>query len=166
MLEAGADINARSAGSHTRGMTLLQVAIWYEWGLESVQLLIGAGANIEARDGRGNTALIYACQTSLDSNVEVVELLLHAGTEVDAAGARGMTPLMRARHARHNVGGAQVVLKASANVNARTYWADTVDARHATASRTSESGPAAGGGWCGRECYPQIWRNRIIECCL
>ena len=157
LLEAGADINARSAGSHTHGMTLLQAAIWHEWGLESVRLLIGAGANVEARDGRGNTALIYACQTILDSNVEVVESSLHAGAKVDAAGARGMTPLMHAAMHDTTLEVLKTLLKASANVNARRRTGvDTVDARHATASRTSESGPAAGGGWCGRECYPQL----------
>ena len=88
LLKAGADINARSEASHTRGMTLLQTAVFHRWGSDCVQLLIDAGAKVEARDDVGNTALIYACQNGPDPQVDVVELLVKGGAKVNSRGAR------------------------------------------------------------------------------
>ena len=78
LLQAGADIDARSEGSHTRGMTILQTAVWHRWGDDCIRLLIEAGASLEARDDVGNTALVYACQSGPEPHLEVVGSLLVA----------------------------------------------------------------------------------------
>ena len=62
LIAAGANIEAKSRGKYTKGMTMLQVAVWYGWTAEAVELLIEAGANVNAKDSRGNTALIHATQ--------------------------------------------------------------------------------------------------------
>ncbi len=89
LLRAGADINARSEGSHTRGMTLLQTAVWHRWGDDCVRLLIDAGASLEACDGIGNTALVYACQSGPESQLEVVASLVSGGAQVNCPRSKG-----------------------------------------------------------------------------
>ncbi|MHB0961238.1 MAG: ankyrin repeat domain-containing protein [Pirellulaceae bacterium] len=121
LLQAGADINARADGSHTRGMTLLQTAVWHRWGEDCVRLLIEAGAHLEARDGIGNTALVYACQSGPDSQLEVVESLLNSGAQVNARGAKGMTPLMHAAMQDHALQVLEALLRASADVNCQDH---------------------------------------------
>ncbi len=119
LLQSGANINARTSDSRAFGRTLLQMAVWHEWGMESDRFLIAAGADIEARDRHGDTALTLACQSDLGSHQPVVSLLLRAGANVNARGAKGMTPLMCA--ALHDESGQVVktLLAASADVAAR-----------------------------------------------
>lgn len=96
LLASGANIDARSHGSHTKDMTMLIVAVWYRWDRDSVQLLIDSGADVNAKDGRGNTALIYATEARPSINLAVTEMLVKAGADVNAKGEGGMTPLMHA----------------------------------------------------------------------
>ncbi len=96
LLASGANIDARSRGSHTDGMTMLILAVWHRWGRESVQLLIDAGADVNARDERGNTALIYAAEARPAINLAVTEMLVKAGADVNIKGEDGMTALMYA----------------------------------------------------------------------
>ncbi len=134
LLQTGADINARASDSRAHGRTLLQMAIGYEWGLESIQILLASGADLAARDRLGNTALTLACQSDLGPDRAVVELLIRAGANVNAHGARGMTPLMCA--ALHDASGQllQLLLAASADVAARDRMGWTA-LMHATRKR-------------------------------
>lgn len=95
LLKAGANVEARSSRSHTKGMTILQVAAWHGWSEKAIELLIGAHADVNAKDQRGNTALIYATQ-NLVVNAPVIELLIRSGADVNAKGEKGMTALMHA----------------------------------------------------------------------
>ena len=96
LLASGANIDARSRGSHTDGMTMLILAVWHRWGRESVQLLIDSGADVNAKDERGNTALIYATEARPAINLAVTEMLVKAGADVNTTGEDGMTALMYA----------------------------------------------------------------------
>ncbi|HME59147.1 MAG TPA: ankyrin repeat domain-containing protein [Terracidiphilus sp.] len=58
-----------------------------------VQQLLDKGANIEARDGYGETVLIRAAEFG---GAEVVKLLLDKGANIDARGKYGDTALIRA----------------------------------------------------------------------
>ena len=59
--------------------------------LEMVQLLLENGANIEARDQRGETALMMAIRKD---DLEMVQLLLEHGANIEARDQRGETALM------------------------------------------------------------------------
>ena len=118
LIKSGADVNARSTASHTKGMTILHVAVWYKWDLEAVQLLLDAEADVNAEDARQNSALIYAMESTPAIQLPLVELLIRAGANVNDPGAKGMTPLMHA--AMHD--GAEAVtmlLAAGADVSAK-----------------------------------------------
>ena len=58
-----------------------------------LRLLLDAGADVDARDGWGRTALTYAAAVG---NAAAVRVLLSAGATPDAADAAGTTPLMAA----------------------------------------------------------------------
>lgn len=65
------------------------------WGhLEIVKYLRERGANIEARDDFGNTALI---QASFKGRFEVVKYLIEKGANIDKKNTNGETALTLAR---------------------------------------------------------------------
>lgn len=119
LMAAGADINAHAEASHTRGMTILETAVWHRWGDDCILLLIAAGADLEARDQGGNTALIYACQGGIDPQLDVLASLMKNGAQVNVRGARGMTPLMHAAMQDRAMPVVEVLLNASADVHAQ-----------------------------------------------
>jgi ankyrin repeat protein len=90
LLERGADPNGKPGFPH-----LCLVA---EMGREDlVEQFLGAGADVEARDNDGNTALILAAKSGV---VAAVRRLLDAGAERHAKNAEGSTAETAARKAR------------------------------------------------------------------
>lgn len=76
-----------------------------------MQFLLGHGANPNARNGKGETALVLATNFGY---VEGVELLISVGAKVDESGSTGETPLITAVHNR-NIGLMRILLQAGAN---------------------------------------------------
>ena len=79
-------MNARELGD---GATPLIVATQRAH-LPMVRLLLGRGANVNAKDDRGQTALMYV------SNDEIARLLIQRGADINLKGDEGMTMLLRA----------------------------------------------------------------------
>ena len=99
-----------------KGWTPLHVAAFWEK-LETVEALITAGANMEAKDNYGYTPLHWA---AFKGHTDIVQALLTAGADVNATinngWAKGQTPLMRAAsYGRTEI--VQVLLEAGADVN-------------------------------------------------
>jgi len=81
------DVNRKDS----MGQTPLMLAAG-EWGnRDFVRLLCAVGADRNARDNRGRTALSYAAG---DGHPEIVEFLLQAGVDMNAPDNEGTTPLM------------------------------------------------------------------------
>lgn len=84
-LARGIDVNQTAGGTKP-----LMLAIEYEKE-STVELLLKCGAQIEAMDGNGNTALINAAR---NSRGKILKRLLQAGANVDACNNHGVTSLM------------------------------------------------------------------------
>ena len=109
LLEKGSPslINTRD---QTSGQTALHI-VTQRRDLTWMAFLIGQGANVNVRDGKGQTPLVIAANFSF---VEGVELLIKAGAKVDESSNTGETPLITAVHNR-NIGLMRLLLKAGAN---------------------------------------------------
>ena len=87
LLKAGADIN--TADPLYKNQTPLILAAW--WGrTEIVNELINAGANIDARDDDGNSALLGA---SFRADLGLIKSLVAAGAEINTYNKKKETPL-------------------------------------------------------------------------
>jgi ankyrin repeat protein len=73
LLDAGADINAKSAEGYTPLMTACNTGR-----TEVVQLLISRGANLNLRDENGHTAMGWAAH---EGHIDLVRLLQQAGAK-------------------------------------------------------------------------------------
>lgn len=60
---------------------------------ERIESILKRGADVDARDGQGMTALMYAAKAG---NRENVKVLLDNGADVNARDSEGVTPLMDA----------------------------------------------------------------------
>jgi ankyrin repeat protein len=76
-----------------------------------MQFLIGKGANVNARNAKGETPLVIACNLNF---IEGVELLIQFGAKVDEPSSTGETPLIASVHNR-NVPLMRILLKAGAD---------------------------------------------------
>ncbi|WP_296679723.1 ankyrin repeat domain-containing protein [Novosphingobium sp.] len=100
-------INTRDV---TTGETALHI-VTQRRDLTWMQYLIGKGANVNARDVKGQTPLVVASNFSF---VEGVDLLVSHGAKVDETNNAGETPLITAVHNR-NIALVRILLKAGAN---------------------------------------------------
>jgi ankyrin repeat protein len=70
---------------------------------ENIRTLLDHGADVNASNGFGNTALMLAAEKG---HAEAVALLLQRGADVDATNNRGRTALqMAAKHGRAGIAG-------------------------------------------------------------
>lgn len=87
--------------------------------VERVRELLAAGADCDARDGEGATALMLAAYAG---NLAMVKTLIEAGADVNARGEGGWGALMKAAHNAELDRGfadvAQALIDAGANVEA------------------------------------------------
>jgi hypothetical protein len=90
LLDAGADVNARSA---TLNDTALARAAQNGNG-PTVRVLLAAGAHLDDRDGAGWTPLFNA---ALKGDPEIVEALISAGADLNARSSTGWTALKEAQ---------------------------------------------------------------------
>ena len=91
--------------------------------LQEVENAIKAGANVNAKDQVGWTALMYA--GAQNSNPDVITVLIKNGADVNAADQEEQTPLMHAAAGNSNPEVISTLLKAGANVNAKNKYGAT-----------------------------------------
>jgi ankyrin repeat protein len=109
LLKAGADAN----GTLPSGETMLMIAS-RTGKVEAVRALIAAGANVNAKESRGQqTALMWA---AAEGNGEAVGALLHAGAELNTRVDSGFTAYLFAVREGH-IGVVRTLLKAGVDVN-------------------------------------------------
>lgn len=94
LLEAGADVNARSAPLNDTALARAA----QDSNRETVRILLAAGAHVDDRDGAGWTPLFNA---ALKGDLEIVEALLSAGADVNARSSSGWTALKEAQIRGH-----------------------------------------------------------------
>ncbi len=94
-------------------MTLMRASA--KGDLTSVKRLLKEGADVNAADTHGRTALLEA---SWAGHLDVVKLLIEKGADVNAADITGYSPLMRASEEGHS-DIASALIKAGAETNAR-----------------------------------------------
>ena len=101
LLAAGVDVDARERGGYHDGRTALMVTVGrlasYNGSrhLDVVALLVTKGADLEAKDNHGDTALLVAAgKIGYGDDTATVELLLEKGADVNAKNNRGDTALL------------------------------------------------------------------------
>ena len=146
----GADVNARCENGTTVlmyvivmsdvfnetyiGMTADVQIISKEKFLEFAKLLIDAGADVNAKDNDGLTALMVAAN---NRNSEVVQELINAGADVNAKSFVGMTALMfAAKKGDSKI--TKALMNAGADVNAKDMNGSTPLIYAATSNKNPE----------------------------
>jgi hypothetical protein len=88
---------------------------------DAVKLLIKCGANINAKNNYGSTALMYASETG---HIEVVKLLIEAGANVNVKNKSESTALIYAA-GNNRINIIEILLKAGADINAKNKYGTT-----------------------------------------
>jgi len=127
LIRAGAEINVQDPCGVT---PLLFAAI--SGSPETIRMLLKSGANVEAKDVDGRTALIETLTTENDLPPETIEELIQAGSEVNVRIYGGLTPLMIAAAGNSRI--LQAIIRAGADLNA-------TDDQGATALRWAKDSP-------------------------
>jgi hypothetical protein len=99
--------------------------------IEALKLLIGAGADIEARDNNKATALIFAAgrggnDSQSPEQIAAVNLLLERGARIDAADAAGETALDEAAR-RGYLESIRLLLEHGANRSLKNKYGETAE---------------------------------------
>ena len=113
LIEAGADVNARSKHDYT--------PLHFARNKKIAKALTKAGADVNARGLHGYTPLHFAI---FRGRKEVVDALIEAGADVNARGMHGYTLLHLVANNRE-LAIAKALIKAGANVNARDDMGNT-----------------------------------------
>ncbi len=85
--------------------------------VEGVKVSLKNGANIQYRDNKGRTALIFAASSS---NGKIIQLLLNSGADINVQDNKGYTALMEASKWR-NLDALKTLLKYDADVNIKDF---------------------------------------------
>ena len=96
--------------NYTTGETALHIVVARR-DLTWMQFLISNGANVNARDNRGVTPLVAACELGF---IEGVDQLIKSGARVEDANNTGETPLISAVH-RRDITLVRLLVRAGAN---------------------------------------------------
>lgn len=119
MYEDVADVllNRPDLDPNSRGLNNRPVLLAYVWrdDKQRVEKLLAQGADVNARDGDGDTALHGAAR---GGNVEITRLLLDKGANPNARNSQGGTPLMWAAVYGHE-DAAELLLSRDADVSLR-----------------------------------------------
>ena len=130
LVEAGADVNARTENGHTPlhfapneyipSRPLMEPghqprSQWYYTAV--IKLLVDAGADVNARADNGETPLHWAAFAS-DDNAASILVLVDAGADPSARDEDGNTPLYKAS-LENNLASILVLVAAGADVNAQ-----------------------------------------------
>jgi len=110
IIERGANVNGRSK----QGRMPLMMAARREGNSQLLRFMLAKGADPDAKDGRGNTALMHAAQAG---DVKMMRVLTERGADVNAANLFGATALGNAV-CSNTVGAVTFLLGKGANVNA------------------------------------------------
>ncbi|HLB94224.1 MAG TPA: ankyrin repeat domain-containing protein [Candidatus Babeliales bacterium] len=111
------DVNRYAALSQAEKDAKLIDAAAEDGSLEKARLLLGAGADVNAQNQFGYSALMTA---AVRGDVEVVQLLLAAGANVNMQNRDGYSALMTAARNKH-VEVVRLLLAAGANVNVQDH---------------------------------------------
>ena len=119
LLEKGA--NAKGFGRQTYHMTILMRAAQYGY-VKVVESLLAFGADVNATDDMGETALLWTATSS--KKADMIQFLLAKGAHVDAQNNLGLTALIRAA-AEGYVENVQALLAGGADARITTKAGDT-----------------------------------------
>lgn len=114
LLDAGADLSATFGHE---GSQAIHTAGRYAKNPDTVQLLLAAGADVNARDDDGWIPLHYAARCN--HNLEILQVLIDAGANVNALTTHGVTPLHCAARYRTSEGVTKALSLANADINAQ-----------------------------------------------
>ena len=110
--------------SRTHDCTALMYAAGGNTSAAVLEVLLGAGAELEARDENGSTPLMWAASNS--ESQEVIGSLISAGADLEARDNGGWTALMHAVSFSETADVAQVLLDAGADWSSVTDEGDHV----------------------------------------
>jgi hypothetical protein len=111
-----AHVFKRWPGENPPSMNALIRACWKRAPSNHVSALITGGANVDAVDRHGNTALHLACWRWHDCHGGIVRALLRANVDPNITGEFGWTPLMLAC-AEGNSVAVSALIESGANIN-------------------------------------------------
>ena len=121
LLDKCKDINARDETNNI-GYTILMYAVGYPELTKVVKVLIDKGADVNASDIKGNTALMNVAKGF--GSIETMRILLDKGADVNAKDTDGNTALMTtAISGRADI--ASLLLERGADVNAKNKVGET-----------------------------------------
>ncbi len=130
LIEAGADVNARSGG----GETALMYTVSFNNNAAVIRSLIAAGAQVNAQRKDGFTALMLAAagpeffQDGEKPDPTIIKILLDAGADLHIQTESGLTALMAASMFNQSISvldNVNILIEGGADVNTRDHFGST-----------------------------------------